>query len=85
MTASIEETVARLRAQETAAQQRRARADAGIAQAEARAGTLREDLRAEFGVSTVDEARAALAVLRQQLETEAADVERLLAQAGGTQ
>jgi len=79
---AIEETVARLRADVTAAQQRHAGADALARQAEARAAAAREDLQAEFGVSTVEEARAAAAALEGQLEAEAAEVRRQLELAG---
>jgi hypothetical protein len=81
---SIEETVAGLREDVTGAQRRRAGADAQAAQAEARAAALREDLEAEFGVSTVEAARGQQASLDQQVEKEAAEVRRLLGLAGGT-
>jgi hypothetical protein len=81
---SIEETVAQLRAEVTAAQRRGAGADAQAVQAGARAASLREDLKAEFGVSTVEAARQQLAVLDRQVEEEAAEVRRQLELAGGT-
>jgi hypothetical protein len=81
----IEETVAKLRGEVTAAAQRHALAEAGLVQAQARAEAARGDLQAEFGVTTVQAARTMLADLRQQMEAEAAEVRRLLAIAGGTQ
>jgi len=80
----IEETVAELREAVTGAQRRGAGAEARAAQAEARAASLREDLRAEFGVETTAAAREKLAGLDQQVEQEAAEVRRLLELAGGT-
>lgn len=80
----IEETVAQLRADVTGAQRRGAGADAQAVQAEARASSLREDLKAEFGVSTVAGAREQLAGLDRQVEEEAAEVRRHLGLAGGT-
>lgn len=81
----IEETVERLRADVTAAQRRHASAAVLEQKADARAATVREDLEAEFGVITVEDARKKLAALEQQLETEAAEVQRRLDLAGGTQ
>jgi hypothetical protein len=80
----IEETVARLREDVTAAQRRHAGADARATQAEARAAAAREDMQAEFGVSTVPAARQRLADLERQLEEEAAGVREQLELAGGT-
>jgi hypothetical protein len=80
----LEETVARLRGEATAAQRRHASASEQAARAGARAGALREDLSAEFGVTTVAEAKQKLADLEGQLATEAAEVQRLLDLAGGT-
>lgn len=51
----------------------------------ARAAAVREDLQAEFGVSTVAEARSLLADLEGQVEERAAEVRRLLRLAGGTE
>jgi predicted nucleic acid-binding Zn-ribbon protein len=80
----LEETVAALRSDVTAAQRRRASADAQAAQASARAAAVREDLEAEFGVTTVQAARERLAGLESKLADEVAEVRRQLAQAGGT-
>jgi hypothetical protein len=80
---SVEATVAVLRKDVTAAQNRHASASAQAAQADARASAIREDLAAEFGVATVAEAREKLAALELQLEAEAAEVRRLLDLAGG--
>lgn len=79
----IEETVARLRADVTAAQRRHASASAQAAQADARASAVREDLESEFGVTTVAAAREKLAGLEEQLAGEVAEAQRQLAQAGG--
>lgn len=81
---SIEETVARLREDVTGAGHRHASADVQAARAEARAAALREDLQAEFGVSTAEAARQQLAALDRQVEQEAAEVRRQLELAGGT-
>jgi hypothetical protein len=79
----LEETVAGLRERVTAAQRRHASASAQATQADARAGVVRDDLKSEFGVTTVAEAREKLAELEQQLVGEVAEVERQLALAGG--
>jgi hypothetical protein len=79
----IEETVAQLRGEATAAQRRHASASAQAEQAGARAAAVREDLGEEFGVTTVADARTKLAELERQLETQAAEVQRQLDQAGG--
>lgn len=79
----IEETVAGLRADVTSAQRRHASASAQAEKADARAAAVREDLQAEFGVATVEDARKKLADLEQQLATEAAEVQRQLDLAGG--
>jgi predicted nucleic acid-binding Zn-ribbon protein len=79
----LEETVARLRGEVTAAQHRHASASAQAAQADARAATAREDLEAEFGVSTVEAAREKLAGLEKQLAGEVTEVQRQLDLAGG--
>jgi hypothetical protein len=81
---TIEQDIAAIRRDQQAAQQRQATATAGRTRAEARAAATREDLQHEFGVSTVEEARAELAGLRQRLEAEAAEVRRQLDLAGGT-
>lgn len=81
---SIEETVAALRREVTGAQRRHASAAAQAQQADARAAAVREDLEAEFGVTTVEQAREKLAGLERQLETEAGEVRRQLATARGT-
>lgn len=51
---------------------------------QARAAAVREDLQAEFGVSTAAEARALLAELRRQMDARAAEVREQLRLAGGT-
>jgi hypothetical protein len=79
----LEETVARLREDATAAQRRHASAAAQAEQAGARAGAVREDLESEFGVTTVEAAKAELAGLESKLATEAAEVRRQLGLAGG--
>lgn len=79
----IEETVAQLRGEVTAAQRRHASADAQAQQATARAAAVREDLGEEFGVTTVAAAREKLAELERQLETQADEVRRQLDLAGG--
>jgi hypothetical protein len=81
----IEQTVVALRKDVTAARQRHAGATAGAAQAAARAEAVREDLQAEFGVSTVAQAQEQLAALERQLEDEAAAVRSQLEQAGEAQ
>jgi hypothetical protein len=81
---TTEQEIAAIRRDQQDAQRRQATATAGQAQAEARAQAARDDLRAEFGVSTVEEARTALAGLRQRLEAEAAEVRRQLDLAEGT-
>jgi rubrerythrin len=82
---SIDDDIARLRKDAAGARTRHARAEAELAQEEAKAAAAREDLRAEFGVSTTEEARALLAGLDAQIESEATEVRRKLAQAGGAQ
>jgi hypothetical protein len=82
---STEEVIAALRRDETAARQRHARAEAGLVQAEARAAAAREDLQAGYGLSTVEECRAALAELDGQMAAEADRVRQQLALAGGAQ
>jgi len=79
----IEETVTRLRADVTAAQRRQASASAQAEKADARAATIREDMEAGYGVTTVAAAREKLTGLEAQLATEAAEVQRLLDLAGG--
>lgn len=81
---TTEQDIAALREDVQAAQERGATAKARLAQAQARAEAARDDLQNEFGVTTADEARTALAELRQQLEAEAAEVRARLRQAGGT-
>ena len=80
----LEETVAALRRDVTAAQHRHASASAQATQADARASAVREDLSSEFGVTTVAAAREKLAGLEEQLAGEEAEVRRQLGQAGGT-
>jgi hypothetical protein len=75
--------VTELKQQGEVARTRHARALAGIAVAEDRAAQLTALMKSEFGVSTADEARALLAKLRGEADQEAAEVERLLAEAGG--
>lgn len=82
---SIDEEIARLRGVEATARQRHASAAARHAQAEAKAASAREDLQAEFGVATVEEARVLLGTLDSQVEAEAGRVRELLALAGGAQ
>jgi len=82
---SIEETIAGVRRDVTAAQRRAAGADANLAQAEARVGAAREDMQAEFGVDTVASARAFLGELGTRLLAEADEVSRQLELAGGPQ
>jgi hypothetical protein len=79
----LEETVARLREDVTAAQRQHASAAAQAEQAGARAATVREDLESGFGVTTVEAAKAELARLESKLATEAAEVRRQLGLAGG--
>jgi hypothetical protein len=79
----IDETVARRRKQVAEAQRRGAGASAAADAARVRAQALREELQAEFGVSVVALARVVLADLDEQLEQEAAEVDRLLQLAGG--
>jgi predicted nucleic acid-binding Zn-ribbon protein len=79
----LEETVAALRSDVTAAQRRHASASAQAAQADARAAAAREDLESEFGVTTVAAAREKLAGLETQLAGQVAEVQRQLGQAGG--
>lgn len=79
----LEETVAQLRGDVTAAQRRHASASAQATQASARASAVREDLESEFGVTTVAAAREKLAELEKQLAGEAAEVRRQLDLAGG--
>lgn len=79
----IEETAKQLREAVTDARRRHASASEQAALADARAAAVREDLTAEFGVSTVHEAREKQAELERQLEGEAAEVQRLLELAGG--
>jgi hypothetical protein len=80
---STEQEIAALRQDVLAAQQRHARAAAGAAQEEAKASVARDDLQAEFGVSTVASAREALAALQLQLDGAAAEVRRQLDLTGG--
>jgi len=80
----LTQKVAALKQQGDAARTRHARAMAGIAVAEDRAAQVRALLQGEFGVSTVAEARVLLAKLHEEATGEAAEVERLLAEAGGT-
>jgi hypothetical protein len=82
---STDEVIAQIRRDAAAARQRHDSARAGQVQAEARAAATREDLQAEFGVSTGVEVRALLADLDAQAETEAGEVRRQLALAGGAQ
>ena len=79
----LTERVAELKRQGDAARVRHARALTGIEVAADRAAQVSALLQAEFGVSTVEEARALLAKLREEATEEAAEVERLLAEAGG--
>jgi hypothetical protein len=79
----IDETVARLREQAAEAQRRGAGASAAADVATARAAALREDLQAQFAVSTVAEAKALLADLDGRLQREVAEVDRLLRLAEG--
>jgi hypothetical protein len=79
----LQETVAALRRQADEARVRHARAVTGTEVAAARAEQVREELRGEFGVTTVEEARTLLAQLREEADGEAAEVTRLLGQAGG--
>jgi len=81
----IDAEVARLKDAAAAAQQRHARAEAGAVVAEGRAAAVIEELRTEFGVGTLEEARKLLAQLGQQVEARSAEVRRLLAQAGAPQ
>lgn len=70
MATDIEE----LRRDVTDAQRRHAAAVAGVTGAEARAEAVREELRAEFGVGTLEESRALLLRLRRQVDERAAEV-----------
>lgn len=81
----IEEEVARLRRDAASAQQRHARAVADVAQHDARAEAVRENLRDEFGVDTVAAAREKMTGLKARMETEAAEVRRQLELSGGEQ
>jgi methylphosphotriester-DNA--protein-cysteine methyltransferase len=80
---AIEETVAALQKDIASAQRRHASADAQAQQAGARASAVREDLEAEFGVTTAEQAREELAELDRQLAGEVAEVQRQLELAGG--
>lgn len=82
---SIEDEVLALRGEAAAQARRQAGAEAGQAQADGRAEAVREDLRAEFGVTTVAQARALQAETEQLLAAEMAEVRRLLVLAGGPQ
>lgn len=82
---SIDEDIARLHKAEAAARTRHASATARHGQEEARAAATREDLQAEFGVTTVAECRAMLAELDGQVAAEADRVRQQLALAGGAQ
>jgi hypothetical protein len=75
---STEQEITALRRDVLAARQRHALAVAGAATAEAKVSVARDDLQAEFGVSTVDEARVLLASLEKQLGDAAAEVRRQL-------
>jgi hypothetical protein len=81
---TTEDTIAAIRRAEVAAQQRHVQAETGQAQAEARVTALLEDLQREFGVTSLEEAKALLAALETETATEAGRVQELLVQAGGT-
>jgi len=81
----IDAEVTQLKTAVAAAQQRHARAEAGAVTAEGRAAAVTEELRTEFGVGTLEEARNLLAQLASQVEARTAEVRRRLAQAGGAQ
>ena len=81
----LDERVRRLRRSETEHQRSRAAHDAGVAAAEAREGAAREAMQEEFGFSDLPAAKAELARLQTEMETEVAEIERLLELAGGTQ
>jgi hypothetical protein len=82
---SIDEDIARLHKAEADARQRFASATVRHGQEEARAAAAREDLQAEFGVTTVAECRAMLAELDGQVAAEVCQVREPLALAGGAQ
>ena len=81
----LEERVRRLRREVTEHQRRRATADAAVTVAEAREAAARDSMQEEFGFSGLGEAKAELARLDAAMETEAAEIERLLELAGGAQ
>lgn len=70
-----------LREDVTTAQRRHATAVAGLQQAQGRAGAALEDLRREFGVSTLEEAAALAAELEAEVAAEAGRVRAALERA----
>jgi hypothetical protein len=80
----IDQEVARYRQQADAARRRHAAAAESAASADARAALTLEELTAEFGVATLEQADAMIASLVGQAADEAAEVGRQLAAAGET-
>jgi RNA-splicing ligase RtcB len=74
----IAQQVARLRREAEEAGRRHAAAAAGVAEAETRERLAAEELRAEFQADGLEDAERLLALLRQQVAAEAANVEEQL-------
>jgi hypothetical protein len=83
MTSDIRSQIEALQRDAERVTQAHAGADAKLATARGRLEGAQADLQAEFGVSTAEEAEGKVEKLRAALESEAARVRQLLAQAGG--
>jgi predicted nucleic acid-binding Zn-ribbon protein len=79
----IEQQVSALRADVTAAQQQRARAEHEKAQAQARLEAVAEALKTEFGVTSLADARKLEGVLEEELAEQVTHVRGLLEQVAG--
>ena len=80
---NLDAEIAGIKAEIDAAARNRARAEQARDLAEAHADTLRTQLKAEFGVDTLDEAETLAADLAGQLTDVINDLRRRIADAGG--
>ncbi len=83
--ADVEQAVRTVRERIAAAQRRRARAEAEHDAAAAKAAQIRQALLDEFGVTSVEEARAMLTKVDTDLTTALYDLEQALTEAEGQQ
>lgn len=78
----VEQRIREIRAEISAITSKKARAVVELDNAQSRLASARDTLKQEFGVSTTEEARAMITVLRKELDSAIAKIEKELSEAG---